>query len=790
MVLELFSGSSMLTQVAAELPGWGAYQPVDVILGAENDMAVKENRDRVKNMVMTLKPDLVVITPPCGPWCAWQRIRQDWDTLDEVRRKQLPFWKLGREVWDIQDSEGRLCLTEQPDGSEALETKYMIQRPTVYRVVVDQCVFGLKDPVSHKLYRKTTDLDVNKQSFAVGLAGVPRCSHQPREHEQIRGSIHLDGATVSRSTVAARWTKEFATYILQAAQKSLAAEALREQDPLEGDQTPTDGQPRQGSYPMELWGAYPVEAEPLLLARLTLEVQRFGRSSQAVRTRFGAVDEWGTRKFFQPMKGLQDPAWMPRIWTEGGSWHRLPVSMSCIELLDTSHVRLRDAPSEEDAQDLPRTCRRWWPDFQRPPVGAQLRREVRAAIRRQPERNNFAMWQMNFPATLPNGQRNPVCALGECGDPSCPTYRPKRPEVRQAVEQTILEKCQAHFRAGALKTYASIGCGLLGQDWIVLEQLRELGQLPKRAIFVELRTARPVITGEGAMFPRGGAGGGLNLRQTGFIGELGPEFAFSALLQFESECCGGLIFDFSNGSSDRIFAQLHTKPGALVFGAEGHSFVVEECWEANGQAHSYLFTVSAVGIYNVYRDGEIIARSYGPAPRCCRRQALYVGGRMGGGTAFKGRIQKIKVWDQDEVDPMATDLAYSHATQKMACGIGAAWKEPSSTLQVYLEELEVDNAHQTIAQWYKNEMDIYSFGSGLGLAGYAAACEKDRRFAADLLVKIDVHDELDGYDDFVCKALAPDGLALTLGGPGKSWRRSGTGWLPVPWRAGMRFYMS
>ena len=31
------------------------------------------------------------------------------------------------------------------------------------------------------------------------------------------------------------------------------------------------------------------------------------------------------------------------------------------------------------------------------------------------------------------------CALGECGDPSCPTYRPKRPEVRQAVEQTILE---------------------------------------------------------------------------------------------------------------------------------------------------------------------------------------------------------------------------------------------------------------------------------------------------------------------------------------------------------------
>jgi hypothetical protein len=29
--------------------------------------------------------------------------------------------------------------------------------------------------------------------------------------------------------------------------------------------------------------------------------------------------------------------------------------------------------------------------------------------------------------------------LGECGDPSCPTYRPKRPEVRMAVEKCILE---------------------------------------------------------------------------------------------------------------------------------------------------------------------------------------------------------------------------------------------------------------------------------------------------------------------------------------------------------------
>lgn len=176
MVLEIFSGSSMLTQVASKKAGWGAYQPIDVILGEENDMESRANRKRVRDTVKTLKPDLTVITPPCGPWCAWQRMCRDLDNLDEVRKRQLPFWKLAREIWDIQTREGRLCLTEQPDGSEALETIYMVGRELLYRIVVDQCMFGLKDPVSEKWYRKATDLDVNEQAFANGLITY-RCNH-------------------------------------------------------------------------------------------------------------------------------------------------------------------------------------------------------------------------------------------------------------------------------------------------------------------------------------------------------------------------------------------------------------------------------------------------------------------------------------------------------------------------------------------------------------------------------------------------------------------------------------
>eukprot|EP00435_Cladocopium_sp_Y103_P054164 s404_g17.t1 len=525
---------------------------------------------------------------------------------------------------------------------------------------------------------------------------------------------------------------------------------------------------------------------------MSLEAQSFGASSQTAK------------KHFQPTKFLQDPVRVTRVtrWKKRGPGLSgcLTVFYSAMWAVDLNHQRQRrrvdvvsrqfcdamssraksatrlglsDGPSEEfqdalgddaDAQ-LPRGCRRWWPDLTLPPVPAKLRKEIRQAIPRQPPRRNFAMWQMNFPAELPNGKRNPVCALGECGDPSCPTYRPKRPEVRMAVEKCILEKCQSHFKAGTLKTYASIGCGLLGQDWIVLEQLREAGLLPRRAVFVELRTARPVMTCEGAEFPRLSGAGGINLRQTGFMGDLGPEFAFSATLQFEQPIAASLIFEFCNdGQRDRIYAEAGgpEQMGSIRFGAQvgtqSHSFLVEECWDpTERQAHSFLFTVSAVGMYNVFRDGELIGRSYGFAPSTCSRKHLYVG--QGHGTklfsAFRGRIQKIKVWDQEH---------------SKGCG------GPNPGDLVPAEE--VGNAHQTIAQWYKNEMDVYSFGS---LAAYAAACQKDKdaRFAADLLLKIDVHDELDGYDDFVCKALDANGLALTLGGPGKSWRRSGTGWLPV-----------
>lgn len=256
MLLEIFAGTATLTRVAATRPGWGAYNPVDILYGEEFDMTKECNRKRLVKMVETLKPDLVVITPPCGPWCQWQRLRADVDALFETRRLHLPFWKMSREIWDEQNKDRRLVLTEQPQMSEALNLKYMQGRDDTWRVLVDQCKFGLKDPVSKLFYKKSTALDVNSKDFAKEIARVKRCNHEPEEHEQIKGSVYYEGRWQKRSTLASRWPEKLAQHILWSAERTYfmrAEDVIDEQSDVEWSLT----EPVKG----EGWETNPVDVE-------------------------------------------------------------------------------------------------------------------------------------------------------------------------------------------------------------------------------------------------------------------------------------------------------------------------------------------------------------------------------------------------------------------------------------------------------------------------------------------------------------------------------------------------
>lgn len=358
---------------------------------------------------------------------------------------------------------------------------------------------------------------------------------------------------------------------------------------------------------------------------------------------------------------------------------------------------------------------------------------------------------------MPDGAQCPICALGECGDPKCPTYRPKHPEVREAIERLVVDRCSEFFGHGGFETYVSVGCGLLAQDWVILEKLRLEGLLPTRAIFIELKAAKPVISVEGGHLPLK-SGRGLDLRQTGFFGVLGPEFSLTATVEFSESMDqhkATTLFDFGNGpNQDNIFVEVGgpEAEGMLVFGVyreyEPRLLSLDQVWKP-GDTHTFLFTVSATGNLRIYMDGYLICSGSGHPPRPVKRHNLSVGHSSTFETqVFRGAISKVKVWDH-EVD--------------VHCSCG-------------FFESEMDSAVSQFAQWYAEDLSVWTFGS---LGSYVAAVAQDSRFAADVLLRVDVHDEIDGYDDFACKALSGKGLALTLGGPGKSWRRSGGGWKPI-----------
>jgi len=246
--------------------------------------------------------------------------------------------------------------------------------------------------------------------------------------------------------------------------------------------------------------------------------------------------------------------------------------------------------------------------------------------------------------------------------------------------------------------------------------------------------------------------GGLDLCQLGYHSEVGPEFSFSAVINFEGDCTESRLFDFCNGvEEDNIYVEVvsgfgdASDVGGLIFGvrrgSEDAQVAAGGAW-IPGQPHLYLFTVSASGMMRIYIDGQLAISRQGHPPERLPRKRLYIGQSSNSQVIFHGEMRKIQVWN--------------HCV------------DPSNVEGLYLDE--TTRALKQFARWYAKDLSVYSFGS---LASYAAAALEDSRFQADLLLQIDVHEEIDGYDDVAKKVLSPQGVALTLAGPGRSWKRHG-----------------
>eukprot|EP00435_Cladocopium_sp_Y103_P018426 s2413_g4.t1 len=218
VVLEIFAGCARLTSSARSRDGWHALDPVDLVYG--HNLHDQHTRNMIMEIVREQKPDLVTMSPRCGPWSQFQRINPNQDKVMENRELDVPLWRFCRAVWDEQDKHGRLALTENPYQSEALNLDFMVARPNLYRAKIPQCAFGLKDVISGKPHQKYTALDVNDRNMCEALLRGAVCNHSPDEHQPIEGSVFYEGRSQKRSALAAKWPQELCDHILDAAEEA------------------------------------------------------------------------------------------------------------------------------------------------------------------------------------------------------------------------------------------------------------------------------------------------------------------------------------------------------------------------------------------------------------------------------------------------------------------------------------------------------------------------------------------------------------------------------------------
>ena len=117
----------MLTRVARRRQGWEVLDPVDLVY--RDDLTLPDHRARVLEVIKKEEPDLVTLSPRCGPWSQFQRLVKDTEKVMLKRKEDLVHWRFVREVWDFQDGVGRLVITENPWQSEVLRLSFMESRP-------------------------------------------------------------------------------------------------------------------------------------------------------------------------------------------------------------------------------------------------------------------------------------------------------------------------------------------------------------------------------------------------------------------------------------------------------------------------------------------------------------------------------------------------------------------------------------------------------------------------------------------------------------------------------------
>ena len=122
---------------------------VDPADGMPWDFNIPAKRQRARMLIREQKPYLLIGSPMCTAFSAWQRLNRARSTdlagMERARLQAIVHMQFVAELYAEQIQGGRYFLHEHPDGASSWELPCVMElskMPNVQRIVGDQCMYG------------------------------------------------------------------------------------------------------------------------------------------------------------------------------------------------------------------------------------------------------------------------------------------------------------------------------------------------------------------------------------------------------------------------------------------------------------------------------------------------------------------------------------------------------------------------------------------------------------------------------------------------------------------------
>lgn len=189
------------------------------------DFRKPEDRQRMKEIVRTTPPELLVLCPPCTWAGGWFHLNKTKMSAGDVREKQLLtrlFIRFCGELIDIQLSNGGRVMFEHPLDSIAWSLLKRFQ-PRMKLVKLHMCCYGMQLP-SGDLIRKPTMLMVSHSDMCKLSRTCPgQNDPKHRTHHSIAGSVPGVGSV---SKFAGQYPSAFVKAVLKTTPSGLDSPVL------------------------------------------------------------------------------------------------------------------------------------------------------------------------------------------------------------------------------------------------------------------------------------------------------------------------------------------------------------------------------------------------------------------------------------------------------------------------------------------------------------------------------------------------------------------------------------